>query len=359
VAPSSIDMPSQGRIILASTITGSPAGSPESDDPSSTDSSEVAIVAGRPHNINFNITNNNRTPLNDIVVTLTPRSESLEILGDSRWTVQELAPHSKAQFPTRVFASTSLIGSPISFEVRVLYILGDQVRSDSFSLGGNVIGEIEIAVNDLSVRYIGDIPNLTGNLLNQGNTRALFTTIELQSNSTSEDDNRLVPITLTPQYLGDLQDNSPLPFNIPLTVGNTADNINNNSNSSGVANYPVSLRITYSDELRHTHEVILDRSVSFTPPQQEDASPNQGFLGFSSSASAQDNTTNSILPLLLVFVAIMASAIIITIIVMRRRSRTNKISRLLADQPDNDDIEAFSSDEHESSSGQDQYPRKP
>ena len=45
-------------------------------------------------------------------------------------------------------------------------------------------------------------------------------------------------------------------------------------------NYPVSLRITYSDELRNPHEVILDGTVSYSPPQQEEDAPNQGFLGF-------------------------------------------------------------------------------
>ena len=281
VAPSSFELPSQERIILASSITGSPAGNAESN-ANSTNSSEVTIIAGRAHDLNFNITNNNRNPITDVVVTLVPGSESLEIIGDSRWTVQELAAQSKMQFSTQVFASESLIGSPVSFEVRIEYISGDQIKSDSFSLGGNVMGEIEIAVNDLSVRYIGDVPNLTGNLLNQGNTNALFTTIELRTNSTSPDQNSIVPISYTPQYLGDLEDNSPLPFSIPLAIGSNDDN--GNSSNPGAGNYPVSLRITYSDELRNPHEVILDGTVSYSPPQQEEDVPNQDFLGFGSSS---------------------------------------------------------------------------
>ncbi|MBD0300443.1 MAG: hypothetical protein ICV82_09425, partial [Nitrososphaera sp.] len=145
-------------------------------------------------------------------------------------------------------------------------------------MGGNVVGEIKIDINDLLIRYIGDVPNLTGNLLNQGNTKALFTTIELRSNSTSPDQSILVPITHTPQYLGDLEDNSPLPFNIPLAIGTNDDN--SNSSGFGAGNYPVSLRITYSDELRNAHEVILDGTVQYSPPQQEEDAPNQGFLGF-------------------------------------------------------------------------------
>jgi hypothetical protein len=355
VAPSSMEMPDQGRIILASTITGSPAGNAE-DNAVSNDSSEVTIIAGRAHDLNFNITNNNRNPITDIVVTMAPRSESLEILGDSRWTVQELATQSKARFSTRVFASESLIGSPVSFEVRIQYISGDQIKSDSFSLGGNVIGEIEIAVNDLSVRYIGDVPNLTGNLLNQGNTKALFTTIEVRNNSTSPDQSSLVPITYTPQYLGDLEDNSPLPFSIPLAISTSDDN--SNSSGLGAGNYPVSLRITYSDELRNAHEVILDGTVQYSPPQQEEDAPNQGFLGFSSSSNAESGTTNTVLPLLFILAAVVAAAVAI-IIIKRRRSRSKKISKLMAEQgDDDDDLEPFSSDEYRGSSREDQSSHK-
>ena len=351
VAPSSFDVPDQERIILGSSITGSPAGNAESN-ANSNNSSEVTIIAGRAHDLNFNITNNNRNPITDVVVALVPGSESLEIIGDSRWTVQELAAQSKTQFSTQVFASESLIGSPVSFEVRIQYISGDQIKSDSFSIGGNVMGEIEIAVNDLSVRYIGDVPNLTGNLLNQGNTNALFTTIELRSNSTSPDQNSIVPISYTPQYLGDLEDNSPLPFSIPLAIGSNDDN--GNSSNPGAGNYPVSLRITYSDELRNPHEVILDGTVSYSPPQQEEDAPNQDFLGFGSSSTAESGTTNSPLPLLLIFAVIAAAAVAI-IIIMRRRSKSKKISRLLADQGDSDDdFEASSSDESLGSSGEDQ-----
>jgi hypothetical protein len=218
------------------------------------------------------------------------------------------------------------------------------------------MGEIEIAVNDLSVRYVGDVPNLTGNLLNQGNTNALFTTIELRSNATSPDQNSIVPISYTPQYLGDLEDNSPLPFSIPLAIGINDDN--GNSSSLGAGNYPISLRITYSDELRNAHEVILDRTVSYSPPQQEEAAPNQGFLGFGSSSTAESGTTNSFIPLLFIFATIGAAAVAI-IIVMRRRSKSKKISRLMADQGDNDDdFEASSSDEYLGSSDEDQSSHK-
>ncbi|MDQ5864055.1 MAG: hypothetical protein M3263_04165, partial [Thermoproteota archaeon] len=317
----------QERIILASTIAGSAAGNATLN---GNEASEVTIIAGRAHDMNFNITNNNRNPITDIVVILASRSESLEIIGDSRWTLDELGPQSKARLSTRVFASDTLIGSPVSFEVGIQYISGDQIKSGSFSIGGNVIGEIEIGINELTVRNIGEVPNLTGNLLNQGNTNALFTTIELITSPTGMNQSVIMPVANTPQYLGDLEDNSPLPFSIPLTIGDSG------GSTIGAGNYPVSLRITYSDELRNTHEVILNNTVSYNPPPQQEEATNQGFLGFGST-TADESTTSSSLPLLPIIVAAIAAAAFVIIIVRRRRSRRKKITRLMSGQNDSDE----------------------
>jgi hypothetical protein len=338
---SSSETLAQERVILASMITGTSPTDGAGNNPSGNDASEVNIIAGRAHDMNFNITNNNRNPITNVVVTLVSRSESLEIIGDSRWTLEELGPQSKARFSTRVFASDTLIGSPISFEVAVQYISGDQIKTESFSLGGNVIGEIKIGINELSIRNIGDVPNLTGNLLNQGNTNALFTAIEMIRSPTPANQSMLIPVTYTPQYLGDLEDNSPLPFSIPLAIGSGGS-----STSFAAGNYPVSLRVTYSDELRNTHEVILNSTVSYDPPRQQEEAPNQGFLGFDSTTS-DESTTSSSLPLLSIILAAIAAAAFAIIIVRKRRSRRKKITSLMTSQNDSDEDDFDESlDEH-------------
>ena len=176
------------------------------------------------------------------------------------------------------------------------------------------------------------MPNLTGNLLNQGNTKALFTAIEMIRSPTPVNQSMLTPVTYTPQYLGDLEDNSPLPFSIPLAVGSGGS-----STSFAAGNYPVSLRVTYSDELRNTHEVILNSTVSYNPPPQQEEAPNQGFLGFGST-TADENTTSNSFPLLsIILAAAIAAAAFVIIIARRRRSRRKKISRLMSSQNDSDE----------------------
>lgn len=247
----------------------------------------VSLVAGRVDELQFNITNTNTNPIMDAVVSLVSESSSIKILGDSKWNLNEIDPYTTKQFLTRVFASKSLINSPVSFKVSIQYIYDNQAKSESFNLGANVKGDITVNINDLAVNYIGGNPNLVGNILNKGNTLALFTTIEISNPSSSsslaeqsegqlpqsftqgsENKEILVPASSFPQYLGDLEENSPLPFSIPLAI--------NNNTSSGI--YPVSLKVTYSDDLRNSYTIINNGTVEFVSPVTT-SNKGQGILG--------------------------------------------------------------------------------
>jgi hypothetical protein len=279
----------------------------------SSNKNTVSLIAGRVDELEFNITNTNDNPIIDAVVSLDSESSSIKILGDSKWNLNKIDPLTTQQFQTRVFASKSLINSPVSFKVSIQYLDNNQAKSDSFSLGANVIGDISININDLAINYIGGNPNLVGNILNKGNTLALFTTIEILSSSSSPANKSegqlpsptqttgkntfLVPASSFPQYLGDLEENSPLPFSIPLAI--------NNNTASGV--YPVSLKVTYSDDLRNSYTIISNGTVEFISPVTT-SNKGQGFFGNYD---------------LLLIVVILAIAGIIGIFIVRR-IRDNK-----------------------------------
>ena len=317
----------------------------------------ITITAGRESNLNFTITNNNRYPIMDAVVSLGSQSTSIAISGPSKWNLQRLDPGSHQFYSTTVFASTAIIGSPVSFEVGAQYIMNGRARNDTFNIGAKVIGEINVDVSNIAINSIAGTPNLIGNLLNKGNTVALFTTIQLLSpgNSTgqnqslqnkhpnltvsqsSQDVNSqktsgngsssrsssdlsvsgLVPVSTFPSYLGDLDANSPLPFSIPLEL----------KNNSSPGKYPISLRITYSDDLRSDHALIINSSVDLTRPRQrsgDNGDQNQGFLGIliGKQNSLQIGGISLPIPLLLIIVAV---ALALLILRRRRRSAAGRI----------------------------------
>jgi hypothetical protein len=219
-----------------------------------------------------------------------------------------------------------LMGNPVVFTVTIQYIQnGHQVKTASFNLGAIVTGDIQLRVNNLGIRYIGNTPTLVGSILNEGNTPALFASVEMLQQGQGRVQTQQSPISnknlgtiLMPnssQYLGNIGTNSPLSLNVPLQAihvtiskGQQQNNINTNRNikekipsltrialnssamqSNGVGTdnnttpriYPVSFKITYSDNLKNIHELVVNSPLQIKP-QQSKVSHSQGdsLLGF-------------------------------------------------------------------------------
>jgi hypothetical protein len=309
--------------------------------------SSLILTAGKVQDMKFTIANNNDFPITNAVASIASESNDLEIVGNSLWSIPSFAPHSKHIFTTQIYASTSLIAAPVSFLVTLQYISGGQSKIGSFVLGGNVVGDIRASVTDLAVNYVAGTPNLVGNLLNQGNTIGLYTTVQLVNqpfSSGSESqirNNQPTPqkgaqdqggesksqsigsFFLPPaQYLGDLQPDSPLPFSIPLT---------NVDNSTLLGSHPVSLKITYSDDLKNSHDVIINQTLLVKPQISHNRGDRHG-----------QNTIFGI-PLPIVIIAIIAIIAYILIRINRKRRKARAEALLSSDSNqqgmDEDDIE--------------------
>ena len=291
----------------------------------------ILLKAGTIEEVAFSVSNNGDIPLKDLVLSLDSSSDSVKILGDSRWTFNSMNASSKRELSTRVFAAEDVISSPIDFTVDAEYISGGQSKTDSLSIGAYVDGEIRIKAYDFAINDIGGTPNLVGNLLNQGNTLALFTTVEMVSNrqtnssttssSTIPDQAGSLVNEFPPQqYLGDLSENSPLPFSIPLNI---------NKDAPGGA-YPVSIKVIYSDTLRDTHELVLNGTVNYTPRPTSSSTESGGLLGLGSG-----ELSSTVIPV----VIILAIISVLVIFIRRRRGKGSKKSKVL--NRNGEDLELF------------------
>ena len=90
-----------------------------------------------------------------------------------------------------------VIATPIELKQHAEYISGGQSKTDTLSIGAYVDGEIKIKAYDFAVNDIGGTPNLVGNLLNQGNTIALFTTVEMINTGQANTSTSSSPTTTT------------------------------------------------------------------------------------------------------------------------------------------------------------------
>ena len=276
--------------------------------------SSIILKAGKIQNMGFTVANEGKQPVADLVINLASQTDTVKILGNSKWTFEKLMPESELNLSSNVFASEDVIGKPVQFSAKIQYVSDEQSKTETITLGSYVDGEINLKLYDLDINVIGNRPNIVGNLLNEGNTVALFTTVEIIKSPISEEKS-LVKQLPPQQYLGDVTENSPLPFSIPLTI----------ENSTKAGTYPVYLRVSYKDNLRIPHELTMNGSVDFKPIYQ---TAHQGQSLFGIGNIVNDNTSNSsIIPLLIILS--ISIIIIATIVVLKKRRSKSKLSKIL------------------------------
>lgn len=312
---------------VSGTTTITTAKTSSDSDISATDrmNSSIMLIAGKIENVNFTITNNGKLSLSDVILSLNSGSDSVKLLGDPRWRFERMTPASEYILSVPIYAATGVINTPVGFTLDAEYIEGGQSKTDTLSIGAYVDGQIKVRVYDLAINYVGGAPTLVGNLLNEGNTVALFTTIDLANSTTAPNEQDSVSSFLASQpqqqYLGDLTENSPLPFSIPLDINRNAP----------AGTFPVNLGVTYSDNLRNVHNLILEETVEYEPiPSQSSSNSGSQSLNF--------------LNLLPVAVIVIAAVTVSIFLIRRRRKRKNAFSRRSTDNLEDEGIDLFLSD---------------
>lgn len=287
----------------------------------------LMLRAGMVESARIIVSNNGNEELKNVVFSLKSESDSVKLLGNTRWTLNSIEPFSERELSTQIFSSEEVISKPISFILDAEYISGGKSKKDSLSIGAYIQGQITIRTYDVAIENIGGVLNLVGNLLNEGNTVALFTTIEIINNNnkisskltsqTSQSEELVKQLPLqslpSPQYLGDLTENSPLPFSIPIDIKSNTEN----------GKYITNLKITYKDDLRIEHDLVLSETVYYKPFEMD-------------QTNARDNSSNNILgfPLsniitMIIVIFILSILIIITIIfvIFTIKKKKNKKSK--------------------------------
>ncbi|KAA2283570.1 COG1361 S-layer family protein [Candidatus Nitrosocosmicus agrestis] len=291
----------------------------------------ITISSGKIEKMNFVVTNTGSSILQNAILSLSSPSDSVKILGNTRWSIPLFVPNMEKEISTLVFASEDMINKPISFTVNAEYITGGKTRSDVLDLGAYVEGQIKVTLYDLAINEIGGFPNLVGNLLNEGNTMAFFTRIQAQNgesldlksnnNTISESTDGFQNESSKPinpsqglkaklfsnlppsQYLGDLTENSPLPFGIPINI----------TEGLPSGDYPVTLKISFKDNLRNDHTIILNDSLTYKANTQKKENNNQSIFGISYN--------------LFILLIILLVGILLAIFLIRGRKRQRKKSK--------------------------------
>lgn len=297
--------------------------------------------------------------MSNILISLVPQSASVSIVGPSTWTIPVLEPGGRQVLATKVYAANTLINTPASFTLIANYVSRGQSQTNSLTLGTFVVGNIKLHIYDLSLTSLGGTSTLAGNLLNQGSTTGLYTTIQLahsqlvdairaaRLNSTSDQPAQQAQADRefqhgqdgtgspgsdgqsqgsqghggrisTPQFVGDLSPDSPIPFSIPLR----------GVSSLQPGTYHVAFKVTYADDLKNFHKVILNGTVAISGRNLQ-----------SSNVPVQQESIFDSMPITMIGTVAIGAAIIGAFLVKRKRSKNKKMKLLT--QGDTDIVSIF------------------
>ncbi|MGI0017840.1 MAG: COG1361 S-layer family protein [Nitrosotalea sp.] len=200
-------------------------------------------------NLTLGIENLSPSKISDISISITPNSNNLKILQDNKWFIQEIGPLEKTNLVIPVFADKSIEGQAVNYEVDTQYTKDGATVIEKQNFATYVRGVIDISLHDIGVTDIAGKKMIIGDVLNQGNVKAVFGQVTVMPL-----DNSI--IKKSTQYIGDIDIDAPVPFNIPV-----------NSDTVPTGDQKVQVTLTWKDTLLQAHTITEIDTVSFGAPQ--------------------------------------------------------------------------------------------
>ncbi|MEM1534727.1 MAG: hypothetical protein QXE49_04340 [Nitrososphaerota archaeon] len=169
---------------------------------------EPQLVAGKTQTITLTVKNIHSSALRRVSITAQSADPRLTIIGSNNWLIESLGPGEVGGISMMLYAAPELAGTSSTIQVSATYIIsqtGEQA-SEVRGVGFVVQGYITLRIYDVKVIFVGGEPYISGNVLNEGISDALFSTIHLNSGSG----------TKTSVFIGEINPNAPIPFNLRL-----------------------------------------------------------------------------------------------------------------------------------------------
>jgi len=214
-------------------------------------SSPQYLLTGVMQNLTLGIENLSPSKISDISISITPNSDSLKILQDNKWSIPEINPLEKTNLVIPVYADQSIEGQAVNYEVDTQYTRDGATVIEKQNFATYIRGVIDISLHDVGVTDIAGKKMIIGNVLNQGNVKAVFGQVTVSS----VDNNIIKPSN---QYIGDIDIDAPVPFNIPI-----------NSDTVPTGDQKIQVTLTWKDTLLQPHTITEVDTVSFgNPPVQ-------------------------------------------------------------------------------------------
>ena len=265
------------------------------------------LTAGSFNEPSITITNSGEATLSSIAVSLSistfasQTTQNIILTTANQWNFDLLPPNDNITFPAKMFATLNAKDTSNQIQLSIKYNDGNGVNhAETISLGFVVKGAINFEIFNGQVipraTYAGGNITITGDILNMGNTRALYTTVAAESSS-------VVQSLEGPTYIGEIDTNIQTPFSLSVRIRKTANN----------GTYPMTVAFNYEDDygVAHTVKKIFNVTIG-------------GFIPTTTPVQSRQNTTQQGILSLPVLIAIVVVVIILCIVLIYLRRRRHR-----------------------------------
>jgi hypothetical protein len=235
--------------------------------------SNKRIIGGLDNQFNITIKNSGEVAISDVNLSF-DNPEPLVIHGETSWIFNYLNGGDSSSIHLDIYAPANAIGSTYTGSLTVNYRDDyDESHEENFPIGLIVVGRVELVISDKTVN-----PQLASNgskfevsmtLLNKGNVAAMYTNASIIPNS----ELRLTKESLI--YIGEVEDNSQVPFTLIAYIDNNVEN----------GTYPINVDINFRDDQYIEHSISETVYITVVSLEEsQDGSTDEGTLWYLSNS---------------------------------------------------------------------------
>ena len=215
------------------------------------------IYGGYRNHLVFNITNNIWYQTVNIYINV-PQDQPIAIIGNTTWILRDLSPDEMVRIEFDIYVPASGIGMslPLGFTINYNDRYGNSYSENKY-ISFIIRGKIVLSVYGIQVSpqpaKPGDKLLISGSILNSGNIVSLFTNVSIYANP-------ILDLTYESySYIGDIDADTTIPFTVFAIIKSNATN----------GTYPVTINISYSDDLYEEHNFNLTVYITVLIPTSD------------------------------------------------------------------------------------------
>lgn len=201
--------------------------------------------------VTVEVTNSGTAPLSNVEVLLQNTQTSVSatanpitnvenvVFDKNEWNVGTISPMSSRSFSFNVFVPENIRGETLHTPLKISYFDGHGNKvEDTRTVDFYINGLIDAKIYDIKVIELSGTQTIIGDIINEGNTNALFSFVTLEPLEGSN-------IKKTTQFIDELETDSPVPFNIPVEF----------DGEPKYGDHKIKITVRYKDDLREEHTV--------------------------------------------------------------------------------------------------------